>query len=180
MFEISYGQWADELNALFGCKDATSDCFDQFYRWVQGTHWYCNSKWAFSGQLKENPKNHGALYPMEFGVPNCDPINGVNTKSCHCGEAAWVHGRRGYTGDLGLKMRDVWGEFYKTGSFNSTLISSWEEMNFDGFNVISQSEWSQRSILNWDECQILDEIHEALNDYTWGYTLYSQDGPNKP
>ena len=66
------------------------------------------------------------------------------------------------------KMINVWGEFHKTGSFNSTLISWREEMNFDGFNVISQFEWSQRPIQNWDECRILDKDHEALNELILG------------
>ena len=41
-----------------------------------------------NGALKENPEAFGAVYPMEFRVPNCDEQNGVPTKTCHCSEGS--------------------------------------------------------------------------------------------
>ena len=78
---------------------------------------------------------------MEFGVPNCAAKDGVNTKSCDWGRATWVdgwqNGRR--TGRISLN----WIVQFNFQSW--TLISWWEEMNFDGFNVISQSDWLTQS-----------------------------------
>ena len=49
----------------------------------------------------------------------------------------------GFSGDLGMRMREVWHEFYLNGRFDSNEIKSWQEMNFDQFNVIGDDEWGQ-------------------------------------
>ena len=85
----------------------------------------------------------------------------------------------GFSGDLGMRMREVWHEFYLNGRFDSNEIKSWQEMNFDQFNVIGDDEWGQERILNWSECNILDELQREMNEYTWGYTLGTQNGPQK-
>ena len=63
-----------------------NDCYDEFARWVQASHWYCTTRWALNGALKANPEAFGAVYPMEFRVPNCDEKDGQPTKTCHCSE----------------------------------------------------------------------------------------------
>ena len=93
--------------------------------------------------------------------------------------ARWIQGGMGYTGDLGKRMREVWHEFYLNGRFDSQEIKSWQEMSFDQFNVIGEDEWGQDQILGWSECNILDELQREMNEYTWGYTLETQNGPQK-
>ena len=171
-----------------------NDCYDEFARWVQATHWYCTTRWALNGALKQTPEAFGAVYPMEFRVPNCDEKDGQPTKTCHCSEgfisillsktktfrsARWIQGGMGYTGDLGKRMREVWHEFYLNGRFDSQEIKSWQEMSFDQFNVIGDDEWGHDQILGWSECSILDELQREMNEYTWGYTLETQNGPQK-
>ena len=108
-FGRAYSFWSGKLNEEFGCQDQENDCIEEFARWVQATHWYCNSRWAFSGAMKTNP-DLGPLYPMQFEVPNCDE----GTKSCHCGEGAWIHGSKAWNNELGKRMKDAWAVFYKS------------------------------------------------------------------
>ena len=62
---------ANEFNAIYGCQNNQTDCIEQFGLLMQGLSWVCNTKHAFSGIIKENPSKYGAIYPMEFGRPNC-------------------------------------------------------------------------------------------------------------
>ena len=123
--------------------------------------------------------NYREIYPLQWGVPNCDPHDGENTKSCHCGEGPWIRGKKAWTGDLGKRMKDTYAEFYKTGSFKSETgneIKSWREMEFNAFNVIDEDTWEQSSILNWSECNLVDQIHQDTNEYSWGFTVNKPNG----
>ena len=85
---------------------------------------------------------------------------------------------KAWTGDLGQKMKDTYAEFYKTGSFKpEDNIKSWNEMNFDAFNVIDEDKWGQEAILNWSECNLLDLIHDESFEYSWGFTVHTPNGP---
>ena len=81
-------------------------------------------------------------------------------------------------------MKQAYGNFYKTGAFASGgSMKSWEEMNFNGFNIIGTNDgvthfWEQTPVLNWAECDILDQIQERTGDvYTFGYTKQTPNGP---
>ena len=114
-------------------------------------HWYCNTRWAYSGALKQSPEKYGAIYPMQWGYPNCDKDEfGSNKKTCHCSEGPWIRGSRtfGYSADLGQSMKRAWIKFYKTGTFATNWgpasnILSWEQMKFNSFNVIDNTKWTQ-------------------------------------
>jgi len=186
MFETMYAPEAEALKQVFVCEDNT-DCLEGFARWVQATHWYCNTRWAFNGALKTDSANYGPVYPMQFGIPNCDPVDDVNTKTCHCSEGAWVRGGRtwGEGAALGTEMKQAYGNFYKNGAFaTGGSMHSWEEMDFNKFNLINVSEdgtsydWIQAPVLEWAECDILDQVQERTGDaYTFGYTKANQNGP---
>ena len=51
------------------------------------------------------------IYPMHWENDNCDPIDGVNTKTCHCAEGKWVRGS-GH-GNLGSRIGSAYLNFYK-------------------------------------------------------------------
>ena len=155
-----YGSHMAEISALFGCSvfDAGSQCKERFARWVQATHWYCNTRWAFRGALTH--ENIGPIYPVQFEEPNCE--NG--TKSCHCSEGAYVRGQRASA--FGRKMKTTWGNFYKTGNSN---LKSFSDMEMNAFNVVSSSKWTQEAIREWVECDTLDAVHNANFGYTFGY-----------
>lgn len=57
-----------------------------------------------------------------------------------------------------------------TGSFDDLL--SWAEMDYDKFNIIGENKWTADSILDWEECSVLDEIQSYEYGYTWGYTKH--------
>ena len=48
---------------------------------------------------------------MHWENDNCDPIDGVNTKTCHCAEGKWVRGS-GH-GNLGSRIGSAYLNFYK-------------------------------------------------------------------
>ena len=63
---------------------------------------------------------------MHWENDNCDPIDGVNTKTCHCAEGKWVRGS-GH-GNLGSRIGSAYLNFYKVrnkaqGSFIADLFS---------------------------------------------------------
>ena len=180
MLESMYPPEGAQLKQVFKCEPDT-DCREGFARWVMASHWYCNSRWALNGALKSNPENFGAIYPMQFGMPNCDKVDNANTKSCHCGEGAWIRGQKtwGKYKTLGTDMKRAFGQFYKTGSFGEdSQMKSWEEMNFNQFNMIGLDAngttfWNQSAILDWAECDILDQIQERTKSgYTFGVKKY--------
>ena len=54
-------------------------------------------------------------------------------------------------------------------------MRSWEEMGFNKFNLIGTNDngvttfWKQSAVLNWTECDILDQINARTGDlYTMG------------
>ena len=51
------------------------------------------------------------IYPMHWENNNCDPIDGANTKTCHCAEGKWVRGS-GH-GNLGSRIGSAYLNFYK-------------------------------------------------------------------
>ena len=51
---------AAALKQAFECVDGT-DCIEGFSRWVQATHWYCNTRWAFNGVMKSDPSTYGPV-----------------------------------------------------------------------------------------------------------------------
>ena len=48
---------------------------------------------------------------MHWENNNCDPIDGANTKTCHCAEGKWVRGS-GH-GNLGSRIGSAYLNFYK-------------------------------------------------------------------
>ena len=114
---------------------------------------------------------------MQFGVPNCDS----GSKTCHCSEGSWIRGSRGWgeTGAFRKELKAAYGQFFKNGTFPAS-IKSWEEMEYNKFNIIGgANQWTQDAILNWSECDILDQVHEDTNQglYTWGYKKSTPNGP---
>ena len=161
-FEKSYPKFSEDLKAAFSCDQ--TNCKEGFARWIQASHWYCNTRWAFRKALLKD--NIGPIYPTQFNEPNCDPVDGKNTKSCHCSEGAYVRGQR--FSAFGQRMKSTFAKFYKTGSMD---LKTFSEMNFDAFNILSASTWTQSPVLDWTECQILDKIQENADNrgYTFGY-----------
>ena len=45
-------------------------------------------------------------------------------------------------------------------------------MDYDKFNIIGENKWTVDSILDWEECSVLDEIQSYEYGYTWGYTKH--------
>ena len=183
MLETMYPEDANQLKQVFPCE-ADSECKDGFARWVVASHWYCNTRWAMNGALKTRPGDFGPVYPMQWGYDNCGKVDDVSTKTCHCGESDWIRGGRVGIGgsDLGSDTKAAWGHFYRTGTFvetNGNQLKSWEEMNFNQFNMIGrellgaeyETYWNQSAILNWEECDLLDQIHERTGSgYSFGVT----------
>ena len=184
MLETMYPPEAAQLKQAFPCEPNT-ECKEGFARWVQASHWYCNSRLALNGALKSNPENFGAIYPMQFGMPSCEVVDGVKTKTCHCSEGPWIRGQKifGKYKTLGVDMKKAFGSFYKTGSFpqdeNGEGMKSWEQMNFNKFNMIGLDAndatfWNQSAILDWIECDVLDQIQERTRSgYTFGVKKYN-------
>ena len=56
-FNSVYNSNLAEIHAIFGCTifDVGTQCKERFARWVQATHWYCNTRWAFRGALRVAP-----------------------------------------------------------------------------------------------------------------------------
>ena len=55
---------------------------------------------------------------------------------------------------------------------------NFETFNRRGTNVDGSLLWVEEPILNWLECDILDVIHEAMDEYSQGYTLEYPNGGN--
>ena len=49
-------------------------------------------------------------------------------------------------------------------------------MNFNAFNVIDDKRWGQEAILDWKECDLLDQLQADQAAYSWGYTKDSPTG----
>ena len=74
-------------------------------------------------------------------------------------------------------MKAAYGNFFKTGTFtDESNIKSWEEMEFNAFNVINATFWGQEAIKEWAECETLDELQGTQNAYSWGYTKARPQG----
>ena len=80
---------------------------------------------------------------MEFRFRSCDPDeNEVNTKTCHCAEGQWINGNRNLNNveapwdTFGQEMEDAWGQFMRTGSFPQNTMKSYQELNYEAFNVL--------------------------------------------
>ena len=61
MFEAIFPNHSDQIKSIFGCPaDAYDgdDCQEQFGRFIQAQTWYCNTRWAYNGELKNNPQNY--------------------------------------------------------------------------------------------------------------------------
>ena len=143
-FEIAYPSHAAQLRSVFGC--GAKDCKEQFARWIQASHWYCNTRWALKGATQHS--HVGPVYPVQFEEPNCDN----QTKSCHCSEGAYVRGQRAT--QFGRQMKATWGEFYKRGESSLEAFDS----SIDKFNIVSASKWAHEEVLDWAECDVLDAI----------------------
>ena len=115
---------SDRFNSIFGCQDQENDCIEEFALLTQGLSWVCNTKYAFSGAIKNNPEKYGRIYPMQWGRPNCEPgTDGKNTKACHCGETKWIRGDfQQWGAKLGEKMRSTYANFYINGTFDNSLV----------------------------------------------------------
>ena len=82
-FKEVFGE--DVFNAYiapeFGCANnadgSAQECKEQFFKWIQGQTWVCNSRYAFSGASAEIQSN---IFPMEFGWRTCEEIDGVKTR----------------------------------------------------------------------------------------------------
>jgi len=177
IYELLYPDQADQMKALFGCIDGQdADCREGFARLTQFVSWTCPTKWAFSGAIKDNPSQYGDIYPMHFEVPNCEWVDNVLTKTCHCAEQNWVQGSR--PGTFGEEVGSIYLQFYKEGTMPSEKMKTWAEMNYNAFNIISNDDrvWTQEPINNWAECDLLDAIHATGDAYTEGHTLANPTG----
>ena len=64
----------------------------------------------------KNTKEFVNYFPISF---NLNSIFGEQIKkTCHCSEGPWIRGGRawGSGAELGLKMKNAWISFYKTGA----------------------------------------------------------------
>ena len=187
MFNAIYGTvYGPIINEVFGCKNNDADCKEEFARFITASTWVCNTRWALLGAYATNNADLGEIYPMQFSEPNCggDENGGVNDKTCHCSESAYIHGDRALppnASGLAIEMRDTFANFYKTGAFTDGKIKSWSEMNYDAFNFVKTDTWKQKAIKSWEECTTMDLIQDAgLNFYTWGYSKETPTGIGKP
>lgn len=91
-------------------------------------------------------------------------------KTCHCSEVSYIHGEVN-DGGFGSRLGAAWMKFFKTGEFDSADIKSWQEMNYNKFNQVSSSSWTQDAVKQWKECDVLDKLQAENNHYSFGKVL---------
>ena len=47
---------------------------------------------------------------------------------------------------------------------NKADIKSWQEMNYNKFNQVSSSSWTQDAVKQWKECDVLDKLQGAFSN----------------
>ena len=110
----------------------------------------------------------GPIYPMEFRYRNCgaEDNNGVNDKTCHCSEGGWILGKQNLNvaepwDEFGVEIRNAYGQFMRTGSFPANTIKSYQELNYEQFNVLD-GQFTYENVRP-DECDALD----PADNYLW-------------
>ena len=98
---------------------------------------------------------------MEFQHRDCFPVNGQNTKTCHCAEAQYIIGE-GDEAEIAQAIRDAYGAFFRQGSFDVPMMD-WNALNGQT-NVIDSSSLTQKNTFV-QQCQALDVA--APNGYLW-------------
>mgnify|MGYP000065894538 CR=1 FL=1 len=167
----------------FGCPNGPNgeiiDCKDKMDRYLTSTTFACNTRFALNGDGIKSGWAEGTLgpvYPMEFRYRSCDPNeNDENQKTCHCAEGSWILGGTNLNildepwKSFGLDIRTAYGEFFRTGSFPANTMKSYEELNFDAFNILD-GEWNVENVRD-GECDSLD----PANNYNWDKWMFGDN-----
>ena len=172
--EIYCPEHLDAIKAQFGCPNGPNgervDCVDTMDRYLTSQVFACNTRFALNGAGMKNGWANGtlgAVYPMEFRFRNCDEDeNGVNQKTCHCAEGGWILSTQGLNLDepwksFGRQIRDAFGQFFRTGTFPANTLKSYEELDFNAFNVLD-GQFSYENV-RAAECAALD----PTQNYNW-------------
>ncbi|CBY07427.1 unnamed protein product [Oikopleura dioica] len=196
-FKEVFGE--DVFNAYiapeFGCANnadgSARECREQFFKWVQGQTWVCNSRYAFSGAPMTNG-DIGPIYPMEFGWRTCEEIEGEKTKSCHCGESGYVNSQRTSNPNMPEDEQkliewtsEYWVNFFNTGTFPNTvgeMLSVTDLPNINTVNYISsEANLEQRETYS-AVCAVFDAMVEEFGpDDVFGGAHWSYEhGPMGP
>ena len=59
LLQLGYGEYAQSLIQVFGCPSDGGDCEEGFGRLLMARGWYCNTRWAISGTIKQNSSQYG-------------------------------------------------------------------------------------------------------------------------
>ena len=169
-----------EMVSVFGCGPPGTNCHDQIGRYTVATQWVCSTLYAFKQSYgPENPMN--VFYPVEFAEPNCNDDDGNKTKVCHGAEGGWVRGNKYSKSDFGKWTAKAYGEFYRNGVIPTDkdyTLSTWEELNYNDINQISESRWGAFGVRQAD-CAVLDKLQVAFDWYNWGITEGHEDSMNE-
>ena len=47
-------------------------------------------------------------------------------------------------------------------------MKTWQEMNYNKFNIVSSTSWTTGAVKDWKECDILDKLQAEDNHYSFG------------
>jgi len=141
------------------------------------SQWVCIGRRAWS----HSSANFGTLvYPMQFEEPNCEKIDGVNTRTCHGADGAWWKGNKATTSDFAQQMSDAYKNFWHSGSGSPAApIGSDDQV----FNRLSETHFASGAAAPDTgsyfgapyHCGLMDELHDEFNWYNWGVTELDDD-----
>jgi len=160
--QILYADKWPLIQPVFGCPNKNNgnpnNCENKYGKFMTAHAWVCNTRWALNQILQSN--EYGPVYPMEFQYRTCAPVNGQNTKTCHCAEAQYIIGEDGEA-EIAEQIRAAYGAFFRNGAFDPDIpMLDWNALNgqtnvIDGFGLEQKNTFIQ-------ECAALDN-----SNYLW-------------
>ena len=159
--------------SFFGCPTVNGnvqDCHTALVKFFQALA-ICRTRKAFDGFLAST-NEAGQIFATQFELRNCDQVNGVNTKSCHCSEQGWIWSISNpgqfptqEQQDGAQALQNAYGQFFRDGT--APGFTDYKDLSRGQLNVIGDAGLVQ--VDRWaQECDFLDQIDDyALQNWAF-------------
>merc|ERR1712147_398512 len=162
------GHLADVLEQAFPCDG--DDCHGALSDFIMATQWVCIGRYAWRNST---PDYGSRIFAMQFEEPNCEKVDGVNTRTCHGADSGWWQGNKNSFAS-GQKISDAYKNFWHSGNGQPAFSMKRSASSDETFNRMSETEWTGDTPNQGEftgapyNCDLMDQIHDEFNWYNWG------------
>lgn len=167
--------FADELEQAFPCDG--DDCHGALSDFIMATQWVCIGRYAWRNS---SPDYGSRIFAMQFEEPNCEKVDGVNTRTCHGADSGWWQGNKNSFAS-GQKISDAYKNFWHSGNGQPAFSMKRSASSDETFNRMSETEWTGDTPNQGEftgapyNCDLMDQIHDEFNWYNWGVNEIDDD-----